>query len=110
MKSTALVMNVFHTGLGIARSLGEKGVPVIGLSSQHHTYGNFTRYAKTVLCPDSRREPQALADFLVGLGKNLGGLNVLFPTRDDDLVFLDRFRKELAPYFSPVVPSTEALE
>jgi D-aspartate ligase len=110
MKPTALVMNVFHTGLGIARSLGEKGVPVIGLSGQRHTYGNFTRYAKTVFCPDSRRDPEALAEFLVRLGKKLAAPGVLFPTRDDDLVFLDRFRKELEPYFSPVIPGTEALE
>jgi D-aspartate ligase len=110
MKPLALVMNVFYTGLGIARSLGENGIPVIGLSSQHHIYGNFTRYAKTVFCPDSRREPEALAKFLVRLGKKLGGRSVLFPTRDDDLIFLDRFRKELEPYFSLVIPSAEALE
>ena len=53
----AVVMNMFYTGLGIARSLGEHKIPVIGLTSQRGIYGNFTRYAKTVFCPDSRREP-----------------------------------------------------
>src|SRR5580693_3043349 len=89
----AVVMNMFYTGLGIARSLGELGIPVIGLTSQHRVYGNFTRYAKTMFCPDSRREPEELFAWLVKMGKQLGHRGVLFPTRDDDLLFLDHFRR-----------------
>src|SRR5437867_4616910 len=89
---TAIVMNMFYTGLGIARSLGEHGIPVVGLTAQHRIYGNFTRHAKVVFCADSRREPEALVAYLVKLGQELGNRAVIFPTRDDDLVFLDRFR------------------
>src|ERR1017187_6137252 len=99
MRPTAVVMNMFYTGLGIARSLGEQGIPVIGLTSQHRIYGNFTRYAKTVFCPDSRREPEALFAWLMQMGKNLGHRSVIFPTRDDDVAFLDRFRRALDQYF-----------
>jgi predicted ATP-grasp superfamily ATP-dependent carboligase len=102
-------MNMFYTGLGIARSLGERGIPVIGLTAQHGIYGNFTRYAKTVFCPDSRTEPEALLAFLIGMGRELDARGVLFPTRDDDLVFLDRYRVELARYFSLVAPDSSAL-
>ena len=35
---------------------------------------------------------------------------MLFPTRDDDLVFLDRYRSQLEPYFSLVMPGSEVLE
>ena len=42
-------MNLFYTGLGIARSLGDAGIPVIGLTARRSAYGNFTRHAKTVL-------------------------------------------------------------
>ena len=99
----AVVMNLYYTGLGIARSLGKAGVPVMGLTSQRGAYGNFTRYAKTVICPDSREEPEALLEFLTGMGRELGGRSVIFPTRDDDLMFLDQFRSELEPYFSAVM-------
>jgi len=34
MSPVAVVMNMFYTGLGIARSLGEQGIPVIGLTAQ----------------------------------------------------------------------------
>ena len=110
MKPVAVVMNMFYTGLGIARSLGERGVRVIGLTSQHRVFGNFTRHAKVIFSPDSRNEPEALAAFLVRLGRDLGGRAIIYPTRDDDVVFLDRHRQELEPYFSPVIAGSEALE
>ena len=44
-------MNMFYTGLGIARSLGEKGIPVIGLSAHRGVYGEYTRYAKIMRSP-----------------------------------------------------------
>ncbi len=106
----AVVMNVFYTGLGIARSLGERGVPVLGLTSQRSAYGCYTRYAQSVFCPDSRAEPDRLVEFLIDMGSTLDSRAVLFPTRDDDLILLDRSRKELDPYFSLVVPPSSALD
>ena len=105
----ALVMNLYYTGLGIARSLGERGVRVIGLTATRGIYGNFTRYAETVFCPDSSKEPEKLAAFLADFGRQLGERGVIFPTRDSDLVFLDRFRAKLEPYYSIVAPSSKAL-
>jgi predicted ATP-grasp superfamily ATP-dependent carboligase len=97
-------MNMFCTGLGIARSLSEQGVRVIGLTSQRGVYGNYTRCARTVLCPDSRNEPEALLARLLVLGRELGQRSVIFPTRDDDVIFLDRYRRELEPYFALTIP------
>ena len=105
----AVVMNMFYTGLGIARSLGEQGIRVIGLSAHRGVYGNFTRYADIRSCPDSREDPEGLLKFLVRLGEEIGDLAVIFPTRDDDVLFLDRFRADLDSRFTPVVPSTRAL-
>jgi predicted ATP-grasp superfamily ATP-dependent carboligase len=109
IKPVAVVMNMYYTGLGIARSLGEHGVPVVGLSASGTCYGNFTRYARTVRCPDSRSQPEQLLDFLLQLGPTLGAKSVLFPTRDDDVIFLDRFRDQLEPWFRLVLPSQTAL-
>jgi D-aspartate ligase len=108
-KPPAVVMNMFYTGLGIARSLGEHGIPVIGLSSDRRIYGNFSRYSKTVFCPDSRKEPEALAEFLIAMGKTLEQRAVIFPTRDDDVIFLDRYRRQLEPYFAVTVPESSVL-
>jgi predicted ATP-grasp superfamily ATP-dependent carboligase len=109
MEPTAIVLNMFYSGLGIARSLGERGVPVIGLTAQRGIYGNFTRYAKVIHAPDSRKEPEALLRYLRGMGKGMKQRGVIFPTRDDDTVFLDRFREELQEFYSLVLPESGAL-
>jgi D-aspartate ligase len=106
----AIVMNMFSTGLGIARSLGPRGVPVIGLSAHRRAFGNYTRYARVRRAPDSRSEPERLLPFLLDLADGLGAPAVIFPTRDDDLVFLDRFRRELERSFLLVLPGPEALD
>lgn len=110
MPARAVIMNMYHTGLGIARSLGERGVDVIGLTSNRTAFGNFTRYAQTVYCPDSREQPEELRSFLLKIGRELGDRAVLFPTRDDDLLFLDRFRNELEAQFSLVLPESSVLK
>lgn len=108
-RPTAVVMNLYYTGLGIARSLGRRGVRVIGLSAQRRVYGNFTRHATVMFAPDSRYEPEALLEYLLKLGEQLGGQSVIFPTRDDDVLFLDRFRSQLERWFLPVAPNQAAV-
>ncbi len=105
MQPPAIVMNMFYTGLGIARSLGKRGIPVIGLSAQRGVYGNLTRYADVRLCPDSRHQPAELFEFLMHLGAGGSECGIIFPTRDDDIVFLDRYREELGRYFGLAIPS-----
>jgi predicted ATP-grasp superfamily ATP-dependent carboligase len=100
---------MFYTGLGIARSLSQQGVSVIGLSAHRRIYGNFTRHAKILHCPDSREQPERLLEYMIELGKKLGRPAVLFPTRDDDVVFLDRYRDELQPYFRLVTPRSAVI-
>jgi D-aspartate ligase len=107
---TAIVMNMFCTGLGIARSLGPRGVPVIGLSAHPSACGNYTRYAHVRHAPDSRSEPDRLLHFLLDLADGLDAPGVIFPTRDDDLLFLDRFRRELERWFHLVLPGPAALD
>ena len=109
-KPAAVVMNMFYTGLGIARSLGEQGVRVIGLSSDRRAYGNATRYAKIEMCPDSRERPEELRDFLLALGKKLATKSVVFPTRDDDVLFLGSLPGGPEPLFRSNHPRTACAE
>jgi hypothetical protein len=109
-------MNMFHTGLGIARSLGEQGISVIGLTSKRSAFGNFTRYAQIVHCPDSRERPEALESFLLKMGKELGERSILFPTsvtreQSDVLQKLEIVRRRAAPRVaSPSVPKARMSE
>ena len=103
-----VVLNLFYSGLGIARQMAGLGVRVIGLSSQREAYGNFTRLCEVRFAPDSKEDPSALAEFLLQAAPELGGA-VVFPTRDFDLLFLDRFREVLTPHYRMALPARQSL-
>jgi D-aspartate ligase len=106
---TAIVINMFYTGLGIARSLGERGIRVIGLSAHRGIYGNYTRYAEVRRAPDSRGNPEELLLAIEALGREIEGEAMIFPTRDDDVLFLHRYRDRLQLRFKLLLPPEPAL-
>jgi len=105
----AVVLNMHETGLGIARSLGRRGVRVIGAGADSRAPGTGTRYAEIRTAPDSLTEPDALVAFLEALGAELGERAVLFPTNDADLAFIDKYRDRLRRHFTLGVPESELL-
>jgi D-aspartate ligase len=115
---TALVMNPYYTGLGIARALRGSGVPIVALSSEPDIPGARSRYFDQVLmAPNGRDEPEALCDFLVKAGAGFSSKPVLFPTRDFDVIFLEQFHDVLAPWHvlpqpgnSPILRMMDKLE
>ena len=103
-----IVLNLFHTGLGIARQLWGTGVRVVGLSAHPQMYGNFSRMCEVRPAPNSQENPEQLAEFLLRIAADLPGA-VIFPTRDADLLFLDRFRAELEPFYRLAIPPEQVL-
>ena len=63
-----------------------------------------------MLAPDSRDEPEKLLVFFLELRKTVAAGAVIFPTRDADVIFLDRFREALLPHFVPFIPERGALD
>src|SRR5262245_2330405 len=103
-----VILNMFHSGLGIARQLRGTGARVVGLSADPKVYGNFTRLCEVRRAPNSQEEPEHLAEFLMGAASELRGA-VIFPTRDADVLFLDQFRSTLEPLYKLAIPSRPAL-
>ena len=106
----AVVLNMYATGLAIARNLAPHGVPVYGLSVQENAPGNFSRACHPLRSPDSQHEPEALVTFLRDLAGRLGVRAILFPTRDADILFLDRHRAALEPYYEIPQPAGDRLD
>lgn len=100
MRTPVVVLNMHYSGLGIARSLGPHGIPVYGLSSSASFPGNYSRYCKFHLAPDSLAEPEALRDFLIDFAAGLEGRPILLPTRDHDIEFLLGHRDTLEQRFT----------
>src|SRR5215475_2166881 len=104
-----IVLSLFHSGLGIVRSLSRTGVRVIGLSAHPTIYGAFTRLCEVRNAPDSQEQSEKLAHLLQRTATDLKGA-IIFPTRDADLWFLDRFRSVLEPLYRLAVPPRQTLQ
>ena len=98
-----IILNLFYTGLGIARDLAGRGLRVVGLSAHRKIYGNYTRFCEVRHCPNSQQEPEQLLDYLLEAAGDLHGA-VIFPTCDADVVFMDRFRSRLEPHYRLSIP------
>jgi predicted ATP-grasp superfamily ATP-dependent carboligase len=103
-----IVLNLFHSGLGIARQLAGKGIRVVGLSAHPRIYGNYTRLCEVRVAPNSQEQSRELRDFLLRIASELCGA-IIFPTRDADMLFLDRFRDELEPFYRLAIPPRHVL-
>jgi len=110
-RCTAFVFPLFDTGLGIIRSLGRHGVPVIGCDFNSKMPGIRSRYCcKSLICPSPVLEPEKLLDFLVAEGRKLSAPGIFFPASDAFVLFVSRYRDELASYYRFILPSKKIIE
>ena len=83
-------------GLGLLRSLGQAGVPVLVLDPKPHAIGRYSRYATAALvCPDAGEKEAEFLDFMDLLGERLRHPGVIFLTRDQDVSTVSRNQSRL---------------
>ena len=65
----ALVFNCHITGLAVARSLGRRGVPIVGLDREESGYGLHSRYTTVAgRCPYPLDDERGFIDLLLEIG------------------------------------------
>ena len=103
----ALVIGGDHPGLGVARSLGRRGIPVYVLEDQL-SVSQFSRYVTRVIRVDNIRNERSTVDAVLKAGHQFG-LNgwVLFPTRDEHVAAFSHSRRELSEFFRVTTPCWE---
>jgi D-aspartate ligase len=108
-KIGAVVIGGDYQGLGIVRSLGQKGVPVAVIDDES-SIARFSRYTEFSAKVPDLRDPEATVKSLLefGRGKDLGGW-VLFPTRDELVATLSQHRAALSEIFRVPTPSWETI-
>jgi D-aspartate ligase len=94
----AVVFNMFETGLGIARSLGQKGIKVIGVDHKKDI-ASYSRYVKPLICPHPLKEKEK---FLRWIDLNFKLYENKIPAliaSDDFLIAFAENNKYLSGYF-----------
>lgn len=105
----ALVIGGEHPGLGIARSLGRRGIPICIIDDQY-SISQFSRYVSRVVRVKDLRDEQRTVDSVMEVGERYGLKDwVLFPTRDETVAAFSRQRDRLAEFFRVTTPGWETV-
>jgi D-aspartate ligase len=95
----AIVIGGEHPGLGIARSLGRRGIPVCVIDDQH-SISQFSKFATRVVRVKDLRDEHNTVESVMEVGQRYGLEGwVLFPTRDETVAAFSRQRDRLAEFF-----------
>jgi D-aspartate ligase len=106
----ALVVGGDHPGLGIARSLGRRGIPVYVVEDQQ-CISKFSKYATRVVRVADLLDERKTVDAVLELGQRFGLRDwVLFPTRDETVAAFSRYRAELARFFRVTTGEWESVQ
>lgn len=95
--------------LGIARSLGRRGILVYGIDVDPFAYGMASRYVKPCFLPAAHDSEENRLQFLLDLGKKLDDKAVLFPVSDDTVMLCSQYRDELQKYYLYVIPEHKTI-
>lgn len=104
------MLSLFDTGLGVVRSLGRAGIPVIGVDFNPAMPGFTSRYCQAKLSPNPVHDPEACLEFLMKEGEHLDERAVLMPASDAYVMFMARYQEELCKRFVFTLPSSQVLD
>lgn len=105
----AVVLGGDYQGLGIARSLGRHGIPVV-IVDDERSIARSSRYAAAGVRVPRLRDDQDVLDALAAARTRHGLAGwVVFPTRDENVATLSRRRAELAPHWRIPAPEWDCV-
>jgi D-aspartate ligase len=101
----AIVIGGDYQGLGIVRSLGRRNVPICIIDDEI-SIARFSRYTTHAVAVSSLRDERKTVDTILDIGRRLDLKGwVIYPTRDETVAALARYRPQLIEYFRvPTAP------
>ena len=109
-KPIAVVSGGDINGLGVIRSLGREKIPVLVLGPNPMGESMFSKYSIKILCPNINESEKQFVDFLLGVGEELNYKGILFPTGDDVVLTILRYRGEIEKYFDFPMATLDVIE
>jgi predicted ATP-grasp superfamily ATP-dependent carboligase len=106
----AVVIGGDYQGLGIVRSLGRRGVDVLVVDDER-SIARHSRFTTAAVRVGELRDEQATVQTLLELGERyaLDGW-VVFPTREETVAALSRYRERLTPRFRIPTPAWDVVQ
>lgn len=109
MTTCAIVLGLTITGLGVVRSLGARGVPVIGVYTDKHELGRLSRWCTRTFCwAPHDASPAQLLDLCQQMSRPYDGRAVIYPTSDDFVELLAKAPRLRVPMY-PAIAQTPLL-
>jgi predicted ATP-grasp superfamily ATP-dependent carboligase len=106
----AVVIGGEHPGLGVARSLGSRGIPVCVIDDQH-SISQFSKYVTRVVRVKDLRDEHNTIESVIEAGQRYGLEGwVLFPTRDETVAAFSRHRNRLEQFFRVTTPGWDTVQ
>ena len=114
MTVPAVLLDVNLQALKVIRSLGRKGIPVIGLVRKKGRWEHFSRYCDVRVCESGLgiggSDSEGLKNYLIALAQELDTKPVLIPMQDDTVLFVSKFKDELREHYRFLAPAPHILE
>jgi D-aspartate ligase len=105
----AIVIGGEHPGLGIARSLGRRGIPICVIDDQR-SISEFSKYVTRAVRVSDLRDEKKTIDSVMEVGQRYGLKGwVLFPTRDETVAAFSRHRERLQEFFRVTTPGWDTV-
>lgn len=96
-------------GLGVVRTLGRKGIPVLLLDSDH-CIARYSRFTKKFFKSPHPAEAEAYLDFLMDVAKKKDVQGwVIFPNSDEAVYVLSRYKEVLENFYRVPTPRWDVI-
>jgi predicted ATP-grasp superfamily ATP-dependent carboligase len=103
-----VVLGVGMPALEVARSLGRRGIEVIGVDWRAN-WVSRSRYLARTIVPPQHSEAELLR-ILLDLGERRGNRPLLMPLKDGYVLFVSRHREQLSRCYRFLMPSADIVE
>ena len=110
LKTGVIVTPGFANALGVVRSFGRRGIPVIYLDSARAYFTNSSRYIRGHLrFPSPDESESEFIEALLNFGKQLDNKMVIIPTTDPYVLCLSKHKRELQQFYLMPVPDYDTV-
>ena len=105
-----IILGGDYQGLGIARSLGRRGVPVCVIDDEY-SIARYSRYVTHSARVPNLRGEQKTIEVILDFGRRLGLEGwVLYPTRDETVAAISHYRDILSEFFRVPTPGWNSVQ